>query len=121
MLKLTKSETEALKKLEKEYKNININYFDGLLPDPKLIVRHLSDAFMQCSNSKEIEIDKETLLLPYRFTSICLQHEMIHLKLWSMYPDDRYSEKEIEMLYHGASFKTELKRLFELGAYYDLL
>ena len=102
------------------FNRYNAKYFAGALPiDTQVYWEPMSnsdDAAVTCPvyevalNKFKITVDPAFMGMKFVWKQLLL-HEMAHVHLWRSNPKHQ----------HGRVFKTELDRLYGLGAYYPLL
>lgn len=130
-LALTRHQRKIVLELASQYDQYNYDYFDGKLPTLSFIVtmEKSNVAMAYDEDNRRIEIALDCIDAGNRANNIRLLHEMAHVKLRDLVSTAEYGalmqnrdwKKRYEMIVHGAAFWAEITRLFNAGAYRNLL
>lgn len=96
--------------LKRRYSHFNRRYFNSELPSISVIWSPCNDShgLVTFEDGKPVKLELDTTLQDTtRVTDIVMLHEMCHIRLCTTS--------------HGAQFKAEIRRLWDLGAYDRLL
>lgn len=97
------------KDLRKYFREFNELYFSNKVPEPDILkYKHMPKSDGECSGDT-VYVDSD-LQTHRRLTKLVLLHEMIHLLLGEDYLPE-----------HGQKFAVEMQRLWNIGAFEDLL
>ena len=104
------------------FKIINDEIFDGVLPEPTIIVKsHMRNMWGECASfHNQTNGKKSKCVLTLNTRWYCKQwlitilaHEMAHQYQWDIIGEDRIREGRLPLLSHGPSFYVFKKKLKE--------